>query len=79
MIIRQGSIAASRAGHDKTRFFIVLKVEGSFAYIADGKERKLTSPKKKNIKHLALTDTVVSLPETDKELRKLLNSFSREN
>lgn len=76
MDVKKGQIAASKAGHDDGRFFIVTEVKDGYAYIADGKERKLSSPKKKNLKHLAKTNTVVSIPKTDKSLRKLLSDYS---
>ncbi len=75
----RGQIVASKAGHDEGRFFVVLEVKNGFAYLADGKERKLLSPKKKNLKHIVKTDTVVEMPNSDKQLRKLLNNFSRVN
>ena len=37
MQIKQGSIVKSMAGHDSDRFYVVVKLEGDFAYIADGK------------------------------------------
>ena len=49
MDVKKGQIAASKAGHDDGRFFIVTEVKDGYAYIADGKERKLNSPKKKNL------------------------------
>ena len=78
MNITEGLIVASKAGHDEGRFFAVLKASDGFVYLADGKERKLKNPKKKNIKHIAKTDTIVDIPETDKQLRKLLSGFRRE-
>ncbi len=77
MNISEGQIVMSRAGHDSGRLFIALKTENGFAYLADGKERKLDNPKKKNLKHIAKTNSVVSVPATDKQLRKLLGNFSR--
>ncbi len=77
MNIIEGQIVASKAGHDAGRFFAAVKISDGYIYLADGKERKLNNPKKKNIKHIAKTETVVKIPETDKQLRKLLNSFRR--
>ncbi len=52
MILEEGRIVKAMAGRDKGKFFFVLKTEGNFAYIADGKSRKIQKPKKKNCKHL---------------------------
>ncbi|MGN0600976.1 MAG: hypothetical protein ACI4YB_08030 [Oscillospiraceae bacterium] len=71
-----GMIVRSAAGHDKGNFLVITAVEGDFAFIADGKERKLQKPKKKRLKHLKLTNTVIDTDNlTDKGLRKIINSF----
>lgn len=53
-----GSVVISKAGRDKGRSFIVVAMEGEFAYLCDGDLRKSDSPKKKKLKHLAVTNTV---------------------
>lgn len=71
-----GMIVRSAAGHDRGNFLVITAVEGDFAYIADGKERKLKKPKKKRLKHLKLTNTVIDTDNlTDKGLRKIISSF----
>jgi len=53
---RDGSIVLSKAGRDKGRHFIVLKViDENFVEIADGSIRKVDNPKKKKCKHLENT------------------------
>ena len=52
-----GMFAISRAGHDKDRVYIIIKEEGDFVYLADGKARGLKNPKKKKKKHLQLMKT----------------------
>ena len=74
-----GMIVRSMAGRDKGKFMAVVSMENGFVYLADGKERKLSSPKKKNAKHVSLTKTVISTDNlTDKGLRKLLRDFNGE-
>ncbi len=78
MNVLQGSVVRSLAGHDKDTYFVAVKADGSNVYIADGKERKLESPKKKNIKHLLVTQKSIELSGiTNKKLRKLLNEFKK--
>jgi len=73
-----GMIVISAAGHDKGRLFLVTGADGGFAYLADGKERRLSAPKKKNLKHIRTTDRSVDADGlTDKRLRTLLNTLSR--
>ncbi|MGN1137749.1 MAG: hypothetical protein ACI4SF_16205 [Oscillospiraceae bacterium] len=71
-----GMIVRSAAGHDKGNFLVITAVEGDFAFVADGKERKLQKPKKKRLKHLKLTNTVIDTDNlTDKGLRKIISAF----
>ena len=77
MNVLQGSVVKSTAGHDKNAYFVAVSIQGNFVFIADGKERKLEKPKRKNIKHLDMTKSVIELHEiTNKKLRKLLNEFA---
>lgn len=77
MSIKQGSIVKAVAGRDRDRFFVVLKTEGRFAYIADGKTRKIDKPKRKKLIHLAKTDyTVEGSYETNPQLKKILYQFN---
>ena len=80
MQIKQGSIVKSMAGHDSGRFYVVVKLEGGFAYIADGKVRKLESPKKKRLKHLAPTKAEVDTNETatNNKLKIALSDYNSE-
>jgi ribosomal protein L14E/L6E/L27E len=75
-------LAKSVAGHDKGSWYAVVESEPGYVYIADGRRRKLDSPKKKNIKHVELTRKTVELQHfTDKSLRKALwgYNFGRES
>lgn len=47
-----GSIVISKAGHDKGKYFVILKSDSEYAYLMDGIDRTLEKPKKKNIKHV---------------------------
>lgn len=52
MEIKVGSIVRSIAGHDKGSLQLVVGMENGYAYVADGKLRKIEKPKKKKLKHL---------------------------
>ena len=77
MEIRRGQVMRSLAGHDKGDFQTVLKVEGVFAYMADGKRRTLENPKKKKLMHLAPTGTVLSEESlaTNRQIRTALRIY----
>lgn len=73
----RGSIVKNKAGHQKDKFFVLLKIENGYAFISDGNYRPISKPKKKNLKHLSLTKTV--LPEfklhTNMQIRRALKAF----
>lgn len=77
MEIRRGQVMRSLAGHDKGVFQTVLKVEGVFAYMADGKRRTLENPKKKKLMHLAPTGTVLGEESlaTNRQIRTALRIY----
>jgi len=71
-----GSVVKADAGRDRGGFFAVTGMDGEYCFIADGKSRKLCKPKRKNIKHLRFTNSVIELNElTDKKLRAALKGF----
>lgn len=79
MDIRVGRVVISSAGHDSGRRMLVTGADGGFVFVADGKERKLDSPKKKNIKHVRATSDMIELEGmTDKRLRQTLRALSRD-
>lgn len=76
MNIVKGSIVRAKSGRDKGGFFVVLGTEQQFAYIADGKRRRVEKPKKKKLIHLAPTNTVYEgSTDTNPKIRKILNEF----
>jgi len=63
--IEAGRAVLSKAGRDAGRQFVTLRVEGDFAYVADGKLRKVEKPKKKKRMHLrALPELYSSIAGT---------------
>lgn len=76
MSVVRGSIVRAKAGRDKDGFFVVLKVESGYAYIADGRTRKIEKPKKKKLIHLSPANTVIegSL-ETNPQIKRALSQF----
>ena len=73
MDITTGMVIISAAGHDKGQWFLVTGVDGRYAYLADGKERKLA-----DLKHVRATGQALSADGmTDKRLRTALRGLSR--
>lgn len=76
--IKKGSIVFSKSGHDKQSFYVAVEVKDGFAYIADGRRRKIANPKKKSTKHLSPTKIVVDTEnlKTDKKVRRVLWEYN---
>ncbi len=75
-MIPVGAVVKAKAGRDKEGFFVVVKSEDKWVFIADGKRRKVESPKKKNPIHLTVTNTVLSHSmDTNRNIRKALRDF----
>ncbi len=78
MEIRKGGVILSLAGHDKGRLMLVVGAEGDRIFVADGKERKLASPKKKNARHIRGTSYSIEIEGlTDKKLRQTLSKLAK--
>ncbi len=79
-----GRIVYSKSGRDAKRYFIVVgALNEEYVYIADGRLRTVSKPKKKKVKHLIFTGEICDeLAEainsgvsiTDSQLRDLLRS-----
>ncbi len=77
MTITEGSVVRAKAGRDKDGFFVVIKTEGAYAYICDGKRRKVETPKKKKLIHLQATNSVFDISMvTNRKIREALRSFT---
>jgi len=76
-MINEYTLCKSSAGHDKNSWYIIVKKDTDYVYIADGRRRKLENPKKKNIKHVEITRKSVELEYfTNKSLRKALWEYN---
>lgn len=76
MKLLKGSVVKAEAGRDGGGYFVIVEADEKYCLIADGKSRKLASPKRKNIKHIRVTDSMIDLNDiTDKKLRNMLKQF----
>jgi ribosomal protein L14E/L6E/L27E len=77
MEMRTGLVVRSRAGRDKGGLFAVMAYDERFVWIADGAKHKTDRPKKKNLRHVAVTRHIIEKSDlTDKRLRQLLAEYS---
>ena len=78
-----GMLAWSRAGHDKDTLYVIVKIEGEYVYLSDGRLKPVEHPKKKKIRHIQI---VRQIPEEllglnivtikNEEIRKAIRRFS---
>ena len=76
MEIKRGSLVYSIAGRDKGSLFLVLKRDGDFVYLADGGLRRCENPKKKKLKHINKTNTLMDADFeniSNSDIRKMLS------
>ena len=52
MELKKGMMAISKAGHDQSSWYVVLGVEGEYAFLVNGTTKTMDHPKKKKLKHL---------------------------
>lgn len=74
-MFQRGEVVFSAAGHDQGSFYAIVAVgEDGCPLIADGRRRKLQSPKRKNPKHLRPTKKRVEPKDmgSDRALRRAL-------
>ncbi|MCI9122374.1 MAG: hypothetical protein HFG00_12825 [Oscillibacter sp.] len=78
MDIAKSNIVRSGAGRDKGKLFAVLAVEGEYLLLADGKSRKVESPKRKKRRHVLFVSAEESrLAEKIRSGEKVTNSELR--
>lgn len=78
--LERGSIVAALAGRDKGSFFAVLEVNSKEVVIANGKSRPIERPKRKNLRHISVTNQTLeeASMDTNKKIRKALSTLNKE-
>lgn len=73
----KGRLVRSKAGRDKTRTLAVLAVEGQMLLLADGNLRTVAQPKRKKMRHVAPTATVLGnqLLQSDQLLSEAIAAY----
>lgn len=60
-----GQIVRSKAGRDKDRWMLIVGIDGDYVFLADGDLRKISRPKRKKIKHITKTQSVITSIQKD--------------
>ncbi len=84
-----GTAVRSVAGHDNGTYYIVVGAAENDLLVANGKERTIVSPKRKNKKHLQPVEAEYDLTiqkrllageqVREEEIRKLIRNLERES
>ena len=77
-----GMLATSKAGHDKGAVYVIIREEGEYIYVADGRVTTVERPKRKNRKHIQIIKKK-ELPELengfgDLEIKRIIKEYRRE-
>lgn len=81
MEFEKAQVVRSLRGHDCGRLYCVLEVRGSDLFVADGKHKRVSAPKRKNARHVKPMGTMehptaerirAGLPVGDGQLRQML-------
>ncbi len=79
-----GEFVYATAGRDKGKCFVILSAQDEYLYLVDGKARKVSTPKKKKVKHVEMTGErdefiytklVQTGKVTNKEVRYSLSNY----
>lgn len=77
-----GMFALSRAGHDRDEIYIIINEESEYVYLADGKNRTVDRPKKKNKKHIQVIKKIkLEKPSDgfqDLEIKRAIKKYKEE-
>lgn len=72
----KGTVVRVTAGKEKGFIFVVVEdFNHQQVLIADGRHRKLSHPRKKSVKHLAVVARLEELPSGDRLLWKSLSPY----
>lgn len=78
MRLQVGSVVRARRGRDNGKYFCVVAIDGGFCWLRDGKSRPLDNPKRKNIRHITITNHILTTDalKSDVDLKKALEGFT---
>lgn len=80
MLLQVGAVVRACAGKEAGNFYLIVRQDADFVWLADGKHRTLQNPKRKNPKHVRPTSVVWDVDSlTDKALRQKLHLLKEGN
>lgn len=74
-----GMLATATAGHDTGQIYVIIDVDSTYVYLADGRIRTLGKPKKKKKKHVQLIARQYDMTAVDDVgIKRILKEWNRE-
>lgn len=74
-----GMLAISKAGHDRRNVYVIIEEDDEYVYLADGKNRTVDRPKKKNKKHIQIIKKIqMEKPQDgykDLEIKRIIKMY----
>ena len=67
-----GKFATSKAGHDKTKLYIIINEDLEYVYLVDGDLKQLDKPKKKSKKHIQIINKVDETIQNKLETKQII-------
>lgn len=67
-----GKFATSKAGHDKTKLYVIIKEDSEYVYLVDGDLKTLEKPKKKSKKHIQIINRVDEIIQNKLETKEII-------
>ena len=76
---KAGMLARSKAGHDKGKVYVIIEVDDTYVYLADGSIRTLVHLKRKKKKHVQVIFREYDVTAVDDTgIRRILKEWSME-
>lgn len=74
-----GMLAKSKCGHDAGNIYVIIDVDETYVYLADGRIRTMDKLKKKKKKHIQLIKEKYDIADaTDVSIKRLLKKWNKE-
>ena len=67
-----GKFATSKAGHDKTKLYVIINEDAEYVYLVDGDLKPLDKPKKKRKKHIQIINRVDETIQNKLETKQII-------
>jgi len=76
-VTETGMLAKSIAGHDKGEIYVILRMDGEWLELVNGRNRTLANPKKKQMKHVQIIKECYQDLADDIRIRNILKEYTR--